>query len=317
MRVGLAIVLAAQALMVSAAASGSYRAPRTAEGHPDLQGTWDQRNLTPLVRPAGFPAELSAEQARALEKMVHDFLDNGGPSDPTIDIEQRELLPVRGTLRSSIVVDPPDGQLPGTPRFYAELKQKQWQLMNGLDGPEQRPTSERCLGSAASQAPILHNPGINLHQIVQTANTVLFFSEAMHDARVIRLNAKHAPAAVTSWAGDSIGWWEGETLVVETKHFTASDTGRTAPFVAYFVSPRTTVIERITRVSENELDYEFTVEDPTYYTRPWSGQTHLQRSHERTFEYSCHEGNRSLPYILQARRLSEAEPKDGPPPAGH
>ena len=93
--------------------------------------------------------------------------------------------------------------------------------------------------------------------------------------------------------------------MVETRNFTASDTGRSAPFVTYFVSPQTTVIERYTRVSDHELDYEFTVDDPLYYTRPWKGETHFIRSDERMFEFSCHEGNRSLPYILQGARVKD------------
>jgi hypothetical protein len=144
-----------------------------------------------------------------------------------------------------------------------------------------------------------------MHQIVQTKDTIVFFTEVMHDARIIRLHATHAPAAVTSWLGDSIGWWEGDTLVVETKNFTSSDTGRAVPFVVYYVSPQTTVTERFTQVSDVELNYVFTVDDPLYYTRPWTGETHFMRNNDQMFEYSCHEGNYSLTYILQGARVRE------------
>jgi hypothetical protein len=204
------------------------------------------------------------------------------------------------------VIEPADGQIPGTPLFQQLTRNAKSNRLKGMDGPEQRPTSERCLGNPASQPPILYNPGTNLHQIVQTSDTLIFYTEIMHDARVIRLSATHAPAAVTSWLGDSIGWWEGDTLVVETKYFTPSDTGRGAPFVGYLVSPQTVVIERFTRVSERELNYVFTVEDATLYTRPWKGETHFFSSNEPMFEYSCHEGNRSLQYILQGARVQEA-----------
>jgi hypothetical protein len=182
--------------------------------------------------------------------------------------------------------------------------------VNAFDGPEQRPSSERCLGNPASQPPNLYNPGTNLHQIVQTSNAVLFLSEVMGFARVIRLNAQHAPAAVTSWSGDSVGRWEGDTLVVETKHFTASDNGRLTGQFAFLVSPQATVTERITRVSNDELNYVFTVDDPTHYTRPWTGETHFMRSNDRPLEYACHEANYSLTFILQGGRVRDARAQE-------
>ena len=215
MRGLIALLLAALMLgsSIAQACDKTHRALRTRDGKPDVQGLWELRNVTPLVRPSGFPAEISQAQARAIEKIVYDFLENPNvPIDPTGEANKRYVLPVRGTLRSSIVVDPPDGQLPGTPLFYEQIKKKQWAVLNGMDGPEQRPSSERCLGDTAAQPPILHNPGINMHQIVQTPDTIIFFTEVMHEARVIRMNARHAPSEVTSWLGDSIGRWEGDTL---------------------------------------------------------------------------------------------------------
>ena len=119
------------------------------------------------------------------------------------------------------------------------------------------------------------------------------------------LNARHAPVAVTSAAGDSIGWWEGNTLVVETKHFTPSDRGRVAMGIAFLVSPDATVTERITRESDDRSTTVFTVDDPTNYTRPWTGETHLMRTNDRMLEYACHEGNYSLRYILQGGRARD------------
>ncbi len=181
-------------------------------------------------------------------------------------------------------------------------------VVNALDGPEQRPTSERCLGNPAGQPPNLYNPGTNLRQIVQTHDAVVIVAEVLQSLRIVRLNGAHAPAAVTSWSGDSIGWWEGDTLVVETKYFTPSDTGRIAgpqPGIAFQVSPATTVMERITRVSDEELNYVFTVDGPSYYTRPWTRETHLMRTDEHMLEYACHEGNYSLRFILQGGRARD------------
>jgi hypothetical protein len=271
-----------------------------------LQGNWLHKDATPLVRPAGFPAVISPQQAVAIEAQVYSvLLDPGVPNDPVSDFTPRRILPIRGTLRSSIVIEPEDGLIPGTAIFKERADKNRFNILNAMDGPEQRPTSERCLGNPAAQPPNLYNPGTNMHQIVQTKDALVFFSEVMHDARIIRLNAIHAPAAVTSWLGDSIGWWEGDTLVVETKNFTSSDSGRVVPFVLYYVSPQTTVTERFTQVSDSELNYVFTVDDPVYYTRPWTGETHFFRSDDKLFEYSCHEGNYSLGYILQGARAHE------------
>jgi hypothetical protein len=285
----------------------SYRPHRLANGQPDLQGMWDHSNATPLARLDGFETlVITREQAAAIDKIIRGALvERAGPNDPDLDIVDRRLEPVRGQWRSSIVIDPPDGKLPGTPAFNAWNATVMKNLASAMDGPEQRDSAERCITDLSAQPPILYNPVANLHRIVQAEGNVVIHAEAMHDTRIIRLNAIHVPAAVTSWLGDSTGRWEGDTLVVETKHFTPTDTGRVAPFASYRVSPQATVTERFTLVSANQLDYSFTVDDPVNYTRPWSGETQFMRSDERLYEYACHEGNRSLLYILQGARMKE------------
>ena len=299
------------ALAANATLAGTtYAPPRLEDGRPDFQGVWDHINATPLERPPGFTTlAISTEQAAALEQLILNFTeDRSTPTEPTEYFKERRVLPIRGQPRSSIIVDPADGRIPGTPAF------KEWQVraraavVNALDGPEERPTSERCLGNPAGQPPNLYNPGTNLRQIVQTHDAVVIVAEVMQSLRIIRLNAPHGPAAATSWSGDSIGWWEGDTLVVETKYFTPSDTGRIAgpqPGIAFQVSPATTVTERITRVSDDELNYVFTVDDPAYYTRPWMGETHFMRTDEHLLEYACHEANYSMRFILQGGRARD------------
>lgn len=291
----------------------SYRPPRLADGRPDFQGSWDHTNPMPLVRPPGFTTLIiTAEQAAQLERALEAREeDREIPTEPTEYFNVRHIQPIRGEYRSSIIVEPDDGKIPGTPVFQEWESRVQFNTLHAMDGPEQRPASERCLGNPASQPPNLYNPGTNLHQIVQTKDAVVFVAEWMNDARIIRLNSQHAPAAVTSWSGDSIGRWEGDTLVVETKYFTAADPGRVASGVRFRVSPQTTVIERITRVSDDELNYEFTVDDPTFYTRPWKGETNFMRTDDRILEYACHEANYSLTFMLEGARL-----RDGQEPAG-
>jgi hypothetical protein len=210
-----------------------------------------------------------------------------------------------GTFRSSIIIEPTDGRLPGTPLFRERMAIVGAAVLNGMDGPEQRPTSERCLGSFGTQAPMLSTPAANVHQIVQTDNTVVFMSEENHEARIIRMNASHRPATVTSWDGDSIGWWESDTLVIETKFFSPNDSARGNGQSVMLVSPLTTVIERFTRLSRDELSYVFSVEDPSLYTQRWSGETHYLRTDSPLLEYACHEGNYSLGYVLFGARERE------------
>ena len=279
---------------------------RLADGRPDLQGVWDLVDATPLERPPGFTTlAITPEQAADLERGLQQVAED--PSTPTEQTEyfnQRRILPILGELHSSIVVDPPDGRIPG-PVFREQVGMRA-DVLDALDGPEQRPTSERCLGNPASQPPNLFNPGTNLRQIVQTRDAVLMESEVDHFARIVRLNAQHAPAAATSWSGDSIGRWEGNTLLVETKYFTPSDNGRVATGITFLVSPDATVTERITRVAEDELNYIFTVDDPAHYTQRWTGETHLAAQGRSAAGVRLPRGRYSMRFILQGGRARDS-----------
>jgi hypothetical protein len=305
----LGLVLLPSTVVAAAGTAADYRPPRLANGQPDLQGTWDHRNATPLERPSEIDTlVITQAQAIAIERKIYDRkFDPTRPAPAPEFFPEERILPIRGSLRSSVIIDPEDGRLPGTAAFDRDIVTLRPAWMNSaFDGPEQRDGSERCLGNPASQPPILHSPGNNMHQIVQTDTAVLFFSESMHDARIIRLNAQHVPAAMTSWLGDSIGWWEGDTLVVETTYFSPSDRGRRLTDLAFLISPRTLVTERFTLESFDELNYVFTVSDSTYYKQPWKGETHFQRTSDRMLEYACHEGNYSMRFMLQNGRALDA-----------
>jgi hypothetical protein len=155
----------------------------------------------------------------------------------------------------------------------------------------------------------------NMYQIVQIPRTTVIRSELTHDVRIVRMNATHSPAAITSWLGDSVSWWEGETLVVETKYFSPSSRLRSNSRFLFLVSPQTTVIERLTRVSDKELNYVFTVSDPTYYSRAWTGETHLLRSNDKMFEFACHEGNYSMRNVLESARERDGKGPSNVTPA--
>jgi hypothetical protein len=302
-------LLLAALLFLSFAATAKeqlYAPPRLDNGQPDMQGVWVMSNATPLQRPPGFATLVidDAQAAKLLAAQEARFEDRSAPTEPTEYFDAVIIEPIRGQLRSSLIVDPPDGLIPGNDLFKQQLAQNLANVITAADGPEQRPSPERCLASQTVQPPILSiRVGVNLHQIVQTADSFVFVSEFVNAARIVRLNSRPWPAAVTSWLGDSIGRWDGNVLVVETRGFTPSDHLRSAGVSSSFlVTPQTVVTERFERVAADRIDYSFTVEDPTYYTRSWTGESHFLRRDEQILEYACHEANYSLMHILEAAR---------------
>jgi hypothetical protein len=241
------------------------------------------------------------------------FEDRNTPTEPTEYFDVHGIERVRGQLRSSIIVDPPDGLIPGNDLYKQQVVRARTGVLSAMDGPEQRPAAERCLASQTTQPPILAiRNGVNLHQIVQTADSFVFVSEFVGAARIIRLNSQRSAAAVTSWLGDSIGHWEGETLVVETTNLNPGQKAHYGIKQRFYLPPTGKVIERFTRVSAKEILYQFTVEDRTAYTRPWKGEVPLLATNDQIYEYACHEGNYALPGILAGAREAEkaaARPK--------
>jgi len=290
------------------AADSPYVPPRLDNGQPDMQGVWVASNSTPLERPPGFTTLVidEAQAAKLLASMDARAEDRSRPAEPTEYFDPLSIERTRGELRSSIIVDPPDGLIPGNDLYKQHFAQAMASVLNAMDGPEQRPAPERCLGSQTTQPPILSiRNGVNLHQIVQTSDSFVFTSEFVNTARIVRLSPKRMPSTVTSWLGDSIGRWEGDTLVVETRSFTPSDHFRVGISGNFLVSPRTVVTEYFVRVAAERLDYTFKVEDPTYYTQPWTGESHFLRRDEQVLEYACHEANYSLIHILEGARERE------------
>ena len=229
---------------------------------------------------------------------------------------------IDGQWRTSIMTDPPNGRYPsltteaqaaraGLAAFFRPNTGTAWWLIeNGLDAPgpyddpEIRPMAERCLLSFSSTTPML--PGLynNLKRIVQTDDNVLILAEMVHDARTVRMNQEHAPEEMRFWLGDSIGHWEGDTLVVDTTNFTdTSGLGQ--------ASRNLHVVERFTRVDADTLVYHFTVDDPTVWTAPWSGEYVWPASDQRVYEYACHEANYSFHGILGGARILEQDVREG------
>jgi hypothetical protein len=319
--VGLA---AAAALVASAAhAAPAYRAPRTADGAPDLQGLWNNAALTFLQRPPIFKALVATDKEEAM--MVGGFKQMAGTLlDPTADpkapappvvkeapqadiIEMPlALATINGEKRSSWIVDPKDGKIPFTAAGKAARKAS---IAESYDGPEGRPLSERCLVAIGSpEGPPMMNTGFNAnYQIIQTKDFVAIEVEMNHDVRIIRMtDRKHIPASVRPWMGDSVGWWEGDTLVVETTNFDPR-TSIDALFGGFNYSPKGRLIERFTRTSPTEILYEFTVDDPAYFSRTWSAQMPMHRAKGPIYEYACHEGERGVANALAGARREERD----------
>jgi hypothetical protein len=227
---------------------------------------------------------------------------------------------VDGQKRSSIVIDPPDGRVPAltaearqraaAARAFARQTSDQpenndpgLEPAGAYDDPERRPLGERCLlgFGSTSGPPVLPNYFYNnLHQIVQTADSIMILTEMVHDARIIRLNAPHAPPHVRKWLGDSVGHFDGETLVVETTNFTGKTRFRGS-------TEKLKVTERFTRVDANTLKYRFTVEDPQTWERPWTGEYTWPITTDLVYEYACHEANYALENILRGARTREGD----------
>jgi hypothetical protein len=226
-----------------------------------------------------------------------------------------KVITVNGEKRASIVVDPPDGRIPP---MKPEARRRQTALLvdpsaseasaaNGrpgaFDGPELRPLAERCLlgfGSTSGPPTLPNYFYNNLKQIVQTPTTIMILVEMVHDARIIRMNAEHLPQTVRKWMGDSVGHWDGDTLVVDTTNFTSKTQFQGA-------SEQLHVVERFTRVNANTLLYRFTVDDPQTWDKPWSGEYPWNATGEQIYEYACHEGNYALGDMLRGARAQERE----------
>jgi hypothetical protein len=224
------------------------------------------------------------------------------------------LAVVSGEIRTSIIVDPVDGRLPyseqGRANYDAAMRQR-----NSYDGPEVRPLGERCVvgfGSTGGppKLPVLYN---NLTQIVQTKTHVLLMAEMNHDARVIRLNAKFPANSQYPWMGDSVGYYEGDSLIVETTNFHPQQSLRSSLEHRFYGSQQMKVTEQFTRVADDVIHYQFTVDDPENYTQAWSGELPMNRTADQVFEYACHEGNYALPGILAGARTADAEGVDYAP----
>lgn len=298
------------AALATDAQGASYHAPRNAFGQPDLEGMWDNGWLTKLERPARYAAgEISEAEAASYEAhpppVVTD--DVGGNETEMWEMGGR-LARIGGRPRMGIITVPADGKLPYTEGGRTNVDSAVRNASKNFDNPENRTTSEQCLSANSIGPPMLIGLYNNNIQIVQTRDSVVLMLEWNHEARIVRLGDRtHLPAAIRPWMGDAVGWWEGETLVIETTNFNARQEPRRSGLENYYLSPGAKVIERFTRISPTEVLYRFSVDDPAAYRQVWQGELPMVATSAKTFEFACHEGNYSLPNILAGARVGERE----------
>jgi hypothetical protein len=278
------------------------------DGHPDLQGLWTNSTATPLVRPTAFAEKprFTPEEAAEWARGGVERIQRGQPPEDRLfasDVDETYLetqhFKVLADLRTSLIVDPPNGRMP------AQVEEARTRSTSrpprNFDDMETMRLDERCLmstalGSSNAMAPMVPNPFAgNFYQIVQTRDYLLIYTEWIHDARIVRINGTHAPAHVRMWLGDSIGRWEGQTLVVDTTNFRPDTHWQNS-------SPDMHVVERFTRVDANTIGYRATVEDPKTWATPWTVDIPFKTTNDPIYELACHEGNRAIENFMRGAR---------------
>ncbi len=299
------LLLASGGLLPAAAAAPPAKAPSAT----DLTGLWTNASYTKLQRPKAFKSlVVSPDEARAFEASLakhHGVTAFGEDTVGQLDSEFSDsgdgLARIDGQIRSSWIVDPANGRIPYTP---AGRKLLGLDDDDRYDNPEDLDASARCMTGNGSAPPQTSAMDANELQIIQTPNEVLLASEKNHDVRIIHLNQPRDPNRPASWAGESVGHWEGATLVVDTRGFREPVVDRF--FLAY--TKGAVIKERFTRTSPTQIRYLFTVTDPAVFSQPWRGEMVFNATTKPMYEYACHEGNYSLPSMLRAARLGRQPP---------
>jgi len=288
-----------------------WKVSRTADGQPDLQGFWTNTTYVPLERPKNvtkefYTKEEVAENIKRAAATEEEQTEPGTVADVHYDFTQfgldRSQGPLALNLRTSLIVDPPDGRIPPMTaeglRRAAERAESRKRL-GPLDAAQGQPLSVRCIIMDRIGPPMLAGAYNNNYQIVQTPGYVMILVEMIHDVRIIPLDGRpQLPASVRQWTGSYRGRWEGDTLVVESTNFNGKN-----PFQGSSENLRLT--ERFTRVDENTIRYQFTIDDPSTWTRPWSAEVPWAKTIGPLFEHACHEGNYGLGNILAGARAEE------------
>jgi hypothetical protein len=299
-----------------------------AQTPPSLEGIWNSSTATPLERPRelGDKAFFTHQEAEAWARRFVERNEEppttgllpAGRGTGTFNAVYREYgTQVVKTLRTSIVTEPADGRIPELTPAAAERRRERLERQRIMENPEDLALQDRCMIFSTSGPPMLPYSYNSNYQIVQTSDAVLVYSEMIHDARVIHLDGRpHPPPSVRSWSGYSVGRWEADTLVVDTRNFNDGGGFYGSAGGSFGWDENLQVIERFSLYDADTLLYRFEIRDPTAFTRPWKGELTLARSTAQIFEYACHEGNYAIEGMLRGARATEraaAEPAGRPP----
>jgi hypothetical protein len=306
------LALSVAALSLFASVPG--RAQKAAK-HPDFSGTWNSATATPLERPAQLkdkefftPAEAAEYEKRSAARNEDQPFDPKSANVGTYNVAFREFgSHVVKTLRTSIVTDPPDGRIPALTTAAAAAKRARQQRLDHPDGSTDTGLQDQCIIFPTSVPPMIPYSYNSNYQILQTGDTLMIQAEMIHDTRIIRLDGSpHIPASVRLWMGDSVGHWEGATLVVDTTNYNDGNGYYGAAGGVFGWDRNLHVVERFSFLDPETILYRFEVDDPSAYTRPWKGELTMSRSTAPMYEYACHEGNYALPDLLKGFRADEA-----------
>jgi hypothetical protein len=290
----------------------SWKPALTTDGQPDFQAVWNTATLTPLERPAEFAGkeffteqEATAYEKRILGEVNSDRRDGGAQADLARNYNEfwrDRANSVVASRRTSIVVDPSDGRIPSKPdalkRRIAANQSVNAGTTGGPAGPEDLALRIRCI---SRDLPMIPSPNNNFLRIIQATGFVAIDQEMMHEWRLIPLTDRpHADSRIRGYMGDSRGHWEGGTLVIDTTNFVGINN-------FYGADANMHLIERLTRTSPDTLVYRFTVDDPTAFTKPWTGELSFSRSNDVLLEYACHEGNYTMAHILAGARAAASK----------
>jgi hypothetical protein len=318
------------ALAAAKTVKQTWTPPRTADGHPDLQGFWANNNATPLERPKELAGRefLTDEEVAALKKKAGELFSGNGDAAFGDTLFETVWANVKGTKkgfkstdgetgdyssvwndtrdwtnRTSLITDPPDGRLPALTPEGQKRREANAAARNRLpEGPQDRALQERCITYGSPQMVAGYQ---SYYQIVQTPKSVVIMTEMIHDARAIQLDAgPHLPSTVHQWFGDSRGHWEGDTLVIDTTNY------KSRSFMS-MSSEQLHVIERLSRSGPETINYEITINDPGTWTKPWTLMIPLRHSPKPVYEYACHEGNIGMVGILAGARAEEQAAASG------
>ena len=325
LQVGLLVAALGTTALAAQTAAPKSSVPRTPDGKPDLQGVWTNATLTPLERPARFAgrptmtekeaADLAAQAATRLEQQGADASTRQAPRAGGAVGSYNQAVwadagtQVIATLQTSLVIDPPDGRIPV--RREAE-QQRDARIARSTDSYEFMNVWDRCItrGVPGGFFPAGYN---NAYQILQTPGYVVIVSEMIHEARIIPTDGRpHRPAHLRSITGESVGRWDGDTLVIDTTNFNDKGTIATAATAGRMrdvpQSEALHLVERLTRVAADTISYTVTIEDPNVYTRPWTVSMLFSKDEDyRIYEYACHEANYAVGNILRGARMDDAE----------